>query len=127
MAPTFEIKRGNRYIQTHIDVTLTRGVRAMNWRVSRGYNGSDHNTILFETESHRPEPELARPWSRADWTTFGNILKGANYGVPEIMSMKKLDRLVARTYSHLENALNEACPMNVIKPMVGKSNWHKKA
>ena len=132
-APTFETKRGNKLIATHIDVTLTRGLRAklQNWRVSREYNASDHNSILFEIETHKPEPDLIRPWSKAKWDTFTEILKRAEYAIPKDMSMKKLDKLVAKTYATLENALNTACPLSKISPTVGKSHWandkHKKA
>ena len=51
--PTFEIQRGNKLIQTHIDVTLTRNLATPieDWRVDQGYNASDHNTILFTMKS----------------------------------------------------------------------------
>ena len=99
-APTYETRRGNRMIGTHIDVTLTRGLHSgvKSWRVCRDYNASDHNTIKFEIESHKSDPELVRPWDKADWKKFSEILAGADYGIPEAMSMKKLDRLVERLY-----------------------------
>ena len=98
LAPIFEVKRGTKLVQTHIDVTLTRGlsVRLQNWRVNRDYNASDNNTICFEIETSKPELDLIRPWSKADWLLFKETLNGANYGVSVDMSMKKLDRLVDR-------------------------------
>ena len=124
-APTFETMRGNRHIQTHIDVTLSRDLKAnvLNWRINSDYNASDHNTILYEIESRQPEPELVRPWSKADWGTLTGILQGADYKVPQDISMKKLDRLVDRLYKVLENALDEACPKMEIRPEVGKTHW----
>ena len=123
--PTFETMRGTRAIMTHIDVTLTRGLvnNTTNWRVCRDYNASDHNTILFEVGYHRPNPTMSRPWNRADWTTFSRILSSTNYGIPEVMSMKKLDKLVERTYSALERALDASCPKIEVNCTAGKSHW----
>ena len=44
--PTYE-SRGNRTI---IDITLSRYLKTevSNWRVDRGYNASDHNSIQYE-------------------------------------------------------------------------------
>ena len=123
--PTFETRRGPRLVQTHIDVTLTRGMNTgiRDWRVDTDYNASDHNTIRFQTEYHEPEPELVRPWNNADWETFTKLLRSADYGVPEDMSMKKLDRLVDRTYKALGTALDKACPMIEVNKTVGTSHW----
>ena len=124
--PTFEIRRGNQLVQTHIDVTLSRGLSASairNWRVSQDYNASDHNTILFEIYSKKPEPELVRPWGKADWPLFKQTLSNANYRIPQDMSMKKLDQLVDRTYTLLEGALDAACPIIQVQPKIGNSHW----
>ena len=123
--PTFETMRGDRLIQTHIDVTLSRDLPTPieQWRVNREYNASDHNTILFNVKTSTPEPELIRPWSKADWEKFRAILKQANYGVPKDMSMKKLDKLVDKLYANLRAALDEACPMISHVPKVGDSHW----
>ena len=123
--PTFEIQRGNKLIQTYIDVTLTRGLsaRVQNWHVDRSYNASDHNTIVFGVDSHKPEPELVRPWSKADWQVFKKELAQAEYGVPEAMSMKKLDKLLERAYKILNSALDVACPQVSFVPAVKASEW----
>ena len=125
LTPTFETMRGDKLIQTNIDVTLTRGIHGgvKAWEVNRDYNGSDHNTIGFYVNSKKPEPELVRPWSKADWSIFKQSLEKAEYRVPEDMSMKKLDKLVDRTYEVLDKALNEACPLVPVVPSVGKSHW----
>ena len=123
--PTFQTRRRDRLIGTHIDVTLTRGLktRIQNWRVNTEYNASDHNTVQFEVEHRSPEPELIRPWSRADWNALTKALSMADYGLPEAMSMKKLDKLVARVYRILEEALDAACPRIKHNPTVSKSHW----
>ena len=79
--PTFETRRGDKMIGTHIDVTLTRGVTAdiQNWRVCTEYNASDLNTIKFETQTQKPEPTLIRPWSKTDWGIFADTLSKADY------------------------------------------------
>ena len=125
LVPTFETRRGPNLIQTHIDVTLTRDLHfdITDWRVSREYNASDHNTVLFEVAEETRHPQRIRPWSKADWTKFSYILKQAEYRVPEGMSMKKLDRLVERLYVILEEALDAACPTVEIIPKVGKDHW----
>ena len=71
-SPTFETRRGDKIIGTHIDVTLSRdlGSPIRQWRVNREYNASDHNTILFEITATKAEPEMIRPWAKADWPTF---------------------------------------------------------
>ena len=123
--PTFEIQRGTKLVQTFIDVTLTRGLaaRIQNWHVDRSYNASDHNTIKFSIDSHKPEPELVRPWSKADWPTLTRYLAQADYGVPEAMSMKKLDKLLDRLYRSLNNALDLACPQVSTVPTVKAAEW----
>ena len=123
--PTYETRRGNKLVQTHIDVTLTRGLTTeiRNWRICSEYNASDHNTILFEILTSKPEPELIRPWSKADWGIFSDYLDKASYGVPQIMSMKKLDKLVDKTYRILQEALDRACPKIKVEVSVKGSHW----
>ena len=50
LTPTFEARRTNGQVASIIDVTLSRGLRnsVSNWRVDTSFNGSDHNTILFQ-------------------------------------------------------------------------------
>ena len=122
--PTFETRRENGMVRTHIDVTLSRDIQApiRGWRVDDGYNASDHNTILFETETYKTEPELSRQWSKANWGIFKERLTHANYGVPKDMSMKKLDKLVDRVYGILEKALDKACPRVAVRTGVSKSH-----
>ena len=125
LAPTFETRRGSSVIRTHIDVTLSRNLQTAvrNWRVCTDYNASDHNTIHFEVEANKPEPDLIRPWKKADWQVFKTHLGGADYAIPHSMSMKKLDKLVDKTYKILGDALDRACPMSKIAHQIGKSHW----
>ena len=124
-SPTFETQRGTKLIQTHIDVTLTRDLHfeIQDWRVDRSYNASDHNTIRFEAPETLVERTEVRPWSKADWNAFKEHLAKADYGVPMDMSMKKLDRLVARIYKHLNKAIDIACPAVTIKQVAQSSHW----
>ena len=124
-APTFEVQRGTKLIQTHIDVTLSRDLHfdIQHWRVDRTYNASDHNTIRFECEPTVVQKTKIRPWSKADWNTFRTHLQQADYRVPTNMSMKKLDGLVGRLYKHLQDGLDKACPEITVKDSIKKSNW----
>ena len=47
--PTFETRRGNCHIATHIDITLSRDLpyELQRWHVSQEYNASDHNLSLI--------------------------------------------------------------------------------
>ena len=123
--PTFETRRGSKLIGTHIDVTLTRELHfeIRNWRVDQTYNASDHNTIRFEANPTQTDPIRIRPWSKADWATFGAELEGADYRIPVGISMKKLDRLTNRLYTVLEAALDKACPEITICPRIQPNHW----
>ena len=124
-APTFETRRGNTTIASHIDVTLTRDLpfTVQDWRINREYNASDHNTIYFNIPQTHPAPRRVRPWSRADWTTFTKLLSKADYAVPSHMSMKKLDKLISKLYAHLNHAINVACPEIEMKTEVPTGHW----
>ena len=125
LAPTFEVRRGDNHIQTHIDVTLTRDLTCcvQNWHVSRDYNGSDHNTILFQLADPDQEQVKIRPWNTADWKSFTESLRLADYKVPDNISMKKLDRLVQRMYAVLDQALDIACPLTTVTGKIHGSMW----
>ena len=122
--PTFETRRGDRLIQTFIDVTLTRGISDLSmWRVDRTFNASDHNNIYFKIASPTKEKISIRPWGRADWTAFTKSLADAEYNLPVVMTMKKLDKLVSRLYLNIEAALDKACPLLTINEKTQKSHW----
>ena len=125
MSPTFETRRGDKNIQTHIDITLTRdlGRDLENWRVDRQYNASDHNNICFEIPTERADPQTVRPWKKADWKIFTSHLAGYDYKIPAAISMKKLDRLVTRLYAGMDTALDQACPLIPSKESVKPNHW----
>ena len=50
-------------------------------------------------------------------------MANADYGIPDGMSMKKLDKLVARFYKIIETSLDKACPKITISPRVKTSHW----
>ena len=124
-APTFETRRGNINIATHIDVTMSRGLDQTidDWTVDRSYNGSDHNTILFSVKHNDVQTRKIQPWNKADWTQFRSALTNIDYRVPDVMSMKKLDRLVDTLYKHLNKALDLACPRVECDDHVPSSLW----
>ena len=124
-APTYETKRGNTLVRTHIDVTMSRDLHfpIAEWRVDREYNASDHNTIHFQAPKTELESKMVRPWSRADWTCFGAVLRAADYQIPTGLSMKKLDRLTNRLYTILEGALDQACPKISVTGAVKPNHW----
>ena len=123
--PTFEVKRGNTFVRTHIDVTLSRELhfRLEEWRVDQSYNASDHNTIRFETMENPTSAVTVRPWASADWGVFTDSLKTASYFTPEHISMKKLDKMTAGLYTNLEAALNKCCPVITVKDSVKQYHW----
>ena len=123
--PTYETRRGSCLIQTHIDVTLSRDLpfEITAWRVDRSYNASDHNTIRFETTRTDTQELTIRPWSKADWGIFRDVLRQADYRIPTGMSMKKLDKLTKHLYTLLQEALDRACPEISVTPTIKHSYW----
>ena len=123
--PTFETMRGTNLIQSHIDVTLSRDLHFQidNWRVDRSYNASDHNSVLFSCTPTPITTKKIRPWKRADWPIFTEELKTADYGIPETMSMKKLDRLVTQLYRIQNKALDRACPEITVDDTARQNLW----
>ena len=123
--PTFETRRGNNMIQTFVDVTLSRDLPSpiLRWHVDRSYNASDHNNIIFQYKSTTPPKEKIRPWSKANWPLFTETLARAKYDLPQIMSMKKLDKTVQRAYDLIKLALDKACPLIAVAQKTKGSHW----
>ena len=117
--PTFQTVRA----QSIIDVTLTKGVDVWNWHVDTTYNASDHHTIFFDIEVEELPPRDIRPWAKADWRKFTDILD-KNRTLPERMTCKKLDREVNKLYSDIEYALDVACPKFKATTKGKKSEWY---
>ena len=96
--------------RSHIDVTLTRNllVAISRWRVDTAYNGSVHNSVLFEVELGFELVPSSRPWHKANWTTFSRLLSQTDFHVPTSMTTKKLDRLVRALTSEIDCAWKQA-------------------
>ena len=118
--PTFQ----TLYAESYIDITLTRDIEVKNWRVDTRYNASDHNTIRFEIDGVQ---ELLgkeiRAWKQANWDKFKSSMNRTGYTIPEIITKKKLDKMVSYLYSRLEEALDLACPKILAKIKFKGSKW----
>ena len=121
ISPTFETFRGNRWLYSNVDVTLSRGVRVVDWLVDREYNGSDHNSVRFKIDLDPVPLREVRPWSKARWKLFHDKLN-KDFHVPEVMNIKKLDKMVEYLYSSINDALDIACPKHEFQPKI-KSHW----
>ena len=119
--PTFSVLRNNTLASSIIDVTLSWNLSLSKWVVETNYdNGSDHNTISFESSDSSPAPSLVRPWIHCKWDLFSRILSKVKFFYPKKMSQKKIDNLTTSLYEHIDYALNKACPLR--KERVSKRN-----
>ena len=121
ISPTFETFRGNRWMYSNVDVTLSRGLRVVDWEVDRNYNGSDHNTIRYKIELDSLPLKEFRPWAKARWSIFTSTLN-KEYKIPDVVNLKKIDRMVDYLYKSINEALDLACPKQVLEPKL-KSHW----
>ena len=110
--PTFDVIRDQRRLTSYIDATISCGTyQILGWRVDSSYNGSDHNTILFEIPVATATTIQVRPWAKAKWDVFKRSLEEANLYTPESATCKKLDKMVTLLYRVLGEALDKACPL----------------
>ena len=116
--PTFETARASSII----DVTLVRGVSVRGWEVSRHYNASDHNSIYFLIVVDIQPPKEFRPWHSADWGCFTRSLDD-EFTLPEVMTVKKLDKMVGFMYRRVNEALDIACPRVLVQPRLTGNRW----
>ena len=125
--PTYETLRKNKVITSMIDITVSRHIDVLNWRVNRNFNGSDHNTLLFDVLDTATEPEqFICKWHKADWPTFTKSLEDAVLYQPSILTPKKLDKMVDSLYSAIDTGLDLACPLVKAKPFKPVSHWYTK-
>ena len=70
--PTFDCNRG----KSIIDITLSNRfpLKIENWRVNRKFNGSDHNTIMYQLVTDLVEIPAHRNYDKADWGKFTDDL-----------------------------------------------------
>ena len=121
--PTFSTLRGATLATSFIDITLSRDVSIVDWYVDESFNNSDHNTLSYEILTHPNPPTLVRPWKKANWTRFSRILENYKFYSPEIMSPKKLDKMVHSLYKGINYALNKACPLRPSKAEDHNLKW----
>ena len=109
--PTFAAMRGERKIESIIDVTISRGLSNMiqDWRVSQEFNGSDHNTIEFTLKEKAREMEEIRLWDNANWLTFKMEMGKKRLFIPAQINNKKLDKMVDCLYKAINSSLDIAC------------------
>ena len=108
MTPAYE----SRGAKMHIDVTLTAGlsVGVNNWMVIQDYNGSDHNTIQFETHKEFEELPQKWNWKEANWDIFQNELNKQQINLPHLITQKKCDEALVKYYKAINNAMKKAIP-----------------
>ena len=99
--------------RTVIDLTLTCNIGAgiRNWRVLKGLNFSDHNTIRFEIASEILELPPRRIWEKTDWIAFTAELEKTCWTEPAFISEKQMDIMVNKFTKEIGKALDIACPL----------------
>ena len=122
--PTYE-SRGR---QTRIDITVSRDLKLgiKNWRVDRDYNGSDHNTILFEIEQDVVYLPKKWKWHKADWELFGQELSSFKSTLKGNIKDEDCEVELEHIYSCIGKAMKKAIPKS--KPTIVDRNnpwWSK--
>ena len=121
---TFAVERGQQWITSCIDVTLSWNASVTEWSVETDHdNGSDHYTISFSIPDPPPQTDLIRPWQHCNWSLFTRILSKADLFIPTKMSQKKIDNLVRNLYRKLNSALDKACPLRKAKYQKENLKW----
>ena len=124
--PTFHAFQRGTSSNTHIDFTLSKClVPLLNWRVhDTEFNGSDHHTLTWEVPVSPSPPPKIRPWLKAKWNVFHDIIKDYDFHIPESFNSLKLDKFLDRWYKVIHGALDMACPMRQAKPTPVESDWY---
>ena len=118
--PTFQTMQA----ESCIDVTLTRDIDVFNWRVETAYNASDHNSIYFSIDQVTTiPPKEIRPWAKADWALFKTTLAEPGYTIPEVITCRKLDKMVSYWYGRMEEGLDKACPKILTQSKFKGTKW----
>ena len=125
MTPTFATWRADRWVESHIDVTATKGeVLVQDWEVHEEYNGSDHNTITWRVCEVEAEEELCRPWAKTDWGAFRDRLSKEHLHIPQQITRGGLDEMVYKLYAILNKTLNAVCPLQVKSNKCQANRWY---
>ena len=64
------------------------------------------------------------PWHKADWSKFSKELAKVDMHMPEIISCKKLAKLVSHLYKHINQALDSACPKRKVSKPKLNHDWY---
>ena len=97
-----------------MDVTLTYNLKQdiINWRMLRNYNGTDHNTILFEINKASITIPEHRNYKKADCNKFRQELEHFEFViVPSDTTESKLDKMLKRINIAINAALKKSCPL----------------
>ena len=121
--PTFYTIRRGIPATSFIYITLSKHINIVDWQVDESFNNSDHNTLTYEIIVASVPPKLIRPWKRANWTRFSRILAAQKFHFPELMTIKKIDKLVNALYEALNFALNKFCPLRPAKSSDSNLKW----
>lgn len=122
--PTFDTLRAGARLRLVIDFTTSYKVQVCDWRVDPSYNGSDHNSLLFNIPFSPAQSSHGRKWSKADWPLFTQILKTERLYTPRMVNNKKIDHMVSNLYRVINKALDAACPIQEIPPVKPYSHWY---
>ena len=127
-SPTYHAFRHGENIDTHIDVTLTKGLVPLhNWRVhDSSFNASDHHTITWSLPMEIQPRPLIRPWKTAKWDVFTKEVDDYDFHIPEVLNTRKVDKLLKRWYDVIEKALDKACPKREAKLSPAEMDWYGK-
>ena len=97
-------------IRDIIDITLSLNIPLMisGWSVDRSYNGSDHNTINFSLGREKIVEEAHRPWYKADWGVFQELLRNEVFNIPVNITDKKLDKMLGIFYRKIKKGTRQS-------------------
>lgn len=126
--PTYHSFRKGKSVDSYIDFTLSKNmIPLQNWRVhDMEFNGSDHHTITWDIPSSPPPLPFIRPWLKAKWDVFTNLIAQFDFHHTENFTTFKIDRLPERWYKVVTEALDVACPKRRARPPRVELNWYDK-
>ena len=111
--PTYECKLGSSIIDVTMSCRLP--LKLENWRVNRKFNGSDHNTIMYQLNTDIIEIPPYRNYNTANWALFTHELEQSHIHTPADINQKKLDKMVYKMTNAINNAIEKSCPTQPAK------------
>ena len=127
-SPTFHAYRRGRNIDSCIDVTLSKNMIPLhNWRVhGTSFNGSDHHTITWSVPLELSKRPKIRPWLKAKWKVFTEHVDNYDFHVPDVLTTRKVDKLLWRWYKVIGEGLDKACPKREAMLSPAEMAWYGK-